>query len=266
MLLNMNLKIIIVSSLLTLTATAICQTEPDINKTDSQGRKQGHWIKKYPNDSVLYDGFFRNNNPVGEFRRYYENKTLKSLLVYNEDGTGAEATMYYTNGNVSSKGKYINRMKQGKWQFFSELIKGCLISEEHYSLNVRDGVSLKFYMDSTVAEKITYVKGIRQGEWIKYYPSGKVSLKSNFLDDKINGRFEVWFESGTIQFSGQYKNDKRDGVWYIYSNNGTLRYTLEYVEGVTKDKQMDIDESDQLDLLEKNKGKIDDPEKTGVIW
>jgi hypothetical protein len=29
---------------------------------------------------------------------------------------------------------------------------------------------------------------------------------------------------------------------------------------------MDIDESDYLDSLEKNKGKIADPEKTGVIW
>ena len=35
--------------------------------------------------------------------------------------------------------------------------------------------------------------------------------------------------------------------------------------GVTKDRQMDIDESDFLDSLEKNKGKIADPEKTGVI-
>jgi len=29
---------------------------------------------------------------------------------------------------------------------------------------------------------------------------------------------------------------------------------------------MDIDESDYLDSLEKSKGKIHDPEKTGVIW
>jgi hypothetical protein len=29
---------------------------------------------------------------------------------------------------------------------------------------------------------------------------------------------------------------------------------------------LDIDESDYIDFLEKNRGKIADPEKTGVLW
>ena len=37
------------------------------------------------------------------------------------------------------------------------------------------------------------------------------------------------------------------------------------IAGITKDRQMDIDESDFLDSLENNKGKIADPEKTGVV-
>jgi hypothetical protein len=44
-----------------------------------------------------------------------------------------------------------------------------------------------------------------------------------------------------------------------------LKYKIEYQEGVTQDNQMDIDESDYLDSLEKNKGKIADPEKSGII-
>jgi hypothetical protein len=42
-------------------------------------------------------------------------------------------------------------------------------------------------------------------------------------------------------------------------------YKLDYVAGVTNDKQMDIDFSNYLDSLEKNSGKIADPEKTGEI-
>ena len=86
------------------------------------------------------------------------------------------------------------------------------------------------------------------------------------MNGKINGKFEVWFENGNIEFSGQYQDDVRNGTWLIYNNDGTLKYKLEYISGVTKDRQMDIDESDYLDSLEKNKGKIADPEKTGVIW
>jgi antitoxin component YwqK of YwqJK toxin-antitoxin module len=209
----MNLKIFAISSLLAISAIATCQTETEINKTDQLGRKQGHWIKKYPNGIDMYDGYFKNDHPVGEFRRYNENKTLKSVLVYTDDGTTADATIYHINGNVASKGKYVNQKKEGKWQFFSAFTKGYLISEEYYSGNLRKGPSLKFYPDSTVAERVTYVNDVRQGEWIQYYPNGAVCLKSNYLNGLVNGKYEVWFENGKIQFSGQYKNDTRDGLW-----------------------------------------------------
>lgn len=263
---RMNLKIIIIASLLAISALATCQTATEINKTDQQGKKQGHWIKKYPNGIPKYEGFFKDDKPVGEFRRYYEDKTLKSLLTYNGDGTDAIANIYHPNGNISSKGKYINQLKEGKWQFFSAYFKDYLISEEYYIKNLKNGQSLKFYPDSTVAERLTYIKDIRQGEWIQYYPNGAICLKSNYLNGKINGKFEVWFENGRIEFSGQYKNDARDGLWYIYRTDGTIKYKIEYLAGVTKDRQMDIDESDYLDFLEKNKGKIADPEKSGIIW
>jgi len=261
----MNLKIVTITYLLAISALAACQTETGINNTDQQGRKQGHWIKKYPNEIVMYDGFFKDDHPVGEFKRYYENKTLKSLLIYSSDGKEAVATIYNRNGYISSKGKYVNQMKEGKWQFFSAIIKGYLICEENYSKNLKNGVSLKFYPDSIIAERLKYINDIRQGECIQYYPNSAVCLKSNYLNDKLNGKFEVWFENGQIEFSGQYKNDVRDGLWYIYKNDGTLKYKMEYLAGVTKDRQMDIDESDYLDFLEKNKGKIADPEKTGII-
>ena len=248
-----------------LSGIATCQTETQINITDQQGRKQGHWIKKYPNESIMYDGFFKDDHPVGEFKRFFENQSLKSMLIYSDDGREAIATIYHPNGNISSKGTYIDQMKEGKWQFFSAFTKGYLISEEFYSKNLKNGPSIKFYIDSTIAEKLYYINGIRQGEWIQYYPNRIVSLKSNYLNGKINGKFEVWFENGSIEFSGQYKNDSRDGLWVIYKNDGTIKYKLEYTAGITKDVQIDIDESDYLDSLEKNKGKIADPEISKVI-
>jgi antitoxin component YwqK of YwqJK toxin-antitoxin module len=261
----MNLKIASIALLLAISSIALCQSASELNKTDQLGRKQGHWIKKYTNEIVMYDGFFKDDNPVGEFRRYYENKVLKSLLIYSADSKEALASIYHSNGFISSKGKYINQLKEGKWQFFSISINGYLICEESYSKNLRNGMSFKFYPDSTVAERLSFVNDKRQGEWIQYYPNGEVCLKSSFLNDKVNGKFDVWFENGKMEFSGQYNNDVRDGLWQIYNTDGTVKYKLEYVGGVSKNRQMDIDGSEYLDQLEKNKGKIPDPEKTGVI-
>jgi antitoxin component YwqK of YwqJK toxin-antitoxin module len=261
----MNLKILTITCLLAISAHATCQVETEINKTDPQGKKQGHWIKKYPNENIMYDGFFKNDHPVGEFKRYYENSTIKSLLIYNENGNEATAVIYHPNGHISSKGKYVNQKKEGKWQFFSAIVKDYLISEENYSGNMRNGLSLKFYPDSTIAEKVFYVNNLKQGEWIQYYPKGSVCLKSTYLNGNINGQFQVWFENGKLEFSGQYKDDSRDGLWYIYNKDGSLKYKMEYADGTTQDRQMDIDESEYLDSIEKKSGEIADPEKTGII-
>jgi antitoxin component YwqK of YwqJK toxin-antitoxin module len=261
----MNIRLLITAYLLAFSVAAASQTDMQLNKTDQQGRKQGHWIKKYPDESILYDGNFKDDHPVGEFKRYFENQTLKSILIYSDDGKKANATIYHQNGFISSKGTYVDQMKEGKWQFFSEITKGYLVSEEYYTKNIKNGLSVKFYPDSTIAEKLTYVNDVKQGEWLQYYPSGKVCLKSYYLNGEINGKFEFWYDNGAIEFSGQYKNDSRDGHWVIFNKDGSIKYKLDYISGITKDRQMDIDQSAFLESLENNRGKIADPEKSGVV-
>ncbi len=261
----MNLKSLLIASFLVISASTICQTGTKINLTDQNGLKQGPWIKKYPNNNILYEGFFADDHPVGEFKRYYEDKIIKSILIYSSDGREATASIFHSNGYIASKGKYLNQQKVGKWQFFSEIFNGYLIVEEEYSNNIKNGTSITYFTDSTIAEKVNYVNNIKQGEWVKYYPDGKVCLKSNYLNGKVNGKFEAWHENGAIQFSGQYKNDLRNGPWLVCDKIGTVKYRLEYLNGITKDRQMEIDESAYLDSLELNIGKVADPEKSGNL-
>jgi antitoxin component YwqK of YwqJK toxin-antitoxin module len=261
----MNLKIIFGIIFLGLSSIAFCQTDKSVNQTDSQGRKQGHWIKRYSDQTIQYDGYFKDDKPTGEFKRYYEDKTLKSVLTFSNNGRDASAILYHPNGNIASKGKYVNQKKEGKWQFFSAIIKDYLISEEVYAHNLRNGLSVKFYPDSTIAEKINYLNDVKQGEWTRYYPGGALLLKSNYVNGNLNGKFEAWFENGKIQFSGQYKNDSRDGLWLLYNPNGTVKYRISYTDGITDDRKLEIDASRYLDSLEINKGRIQDPEKTGIL-
>jgi len=261
----MNLKILTTISIFAFSGIAYCQTETGLNQTDQQGRKQGHWITNYPNGNIRYEGVFRNNHPVGEFKRYYDDKSLNSILIYSTDGRTVNATIYYPNGYICAQGKYIDQLKEGKWKFYSSAIEGYLLNEEIYSKNLRNGLSLKFFTDSTIAEKANYVNDKREGEWLQYYASGKIFLKSNYSGGLLNGKFEVWFENGKHEISGCYKNNFREGKWLIYNEDGSLKYEVNYTNGMTKDRQMDIDASKIIDDLEKNKGKIPDPEKTGEI-
>jgi antitoxin component YwqK of YwqJK toxin-antitoxin module len=136
----MSLKIIISASLLAISSFALCQTETSINQTDSRGRKQGHWIKKYPDQTILYEGYFKDDHPVGEFKRYYEDKTLKSVLQFSSNGKEANAVWYHPNGNIASKGKYVNQKKEGRWQFYSAMTKDYLISEDIYTGDMRNSI------------------------------------------------------------------------------------------------------------------------------
>lgn len=261
----MKLKLFITIILLTAAPLLNGQTDASHNKTDSEGRKQGHWTVRYPNGNILYKGFFRDDYPEGELRRYYENQVINSVMIFSGKGKEAEAVIYYPDGSIAASGKYINRMKEGKWKFYSSSIAGYLINEEEYSENRKNGLSLKFYSDSSIAEKAIYKNDKKEGEWIQYYANGRIFLKSNYSDGMLNGKFEVWYENGKPEISGEYINNLREGRWIIYNEDETIKYELNYTLGMTKDRQMDIDAAEIIDNMEKNRGKIADPQNTGEI-
>jgi antitoxin component YwqK of YwqJK toxin-antitoxin module len=262
----MKLKISAAFILVMCFAPCMPQSGQAINQTDKNGRKQGHWIKKYPNGNTMYDGYFTDNMPTGEFRRFYEDNTMKSLLVFSKNGSEAKATLYYPNSFVASTGKYINQYKEGKWQFYSSTTEGVLISEVEYSDDKKNGLSIKYYPDSSVAEKLYYKNDIRHGEWLKYYPDGTLILRTSNVDGKLNGKFEAFFENGKPEMTGQYKNDLKEGLWIIYRKDGSQRFKTEYTSGIPDNRDIDIYESNYIDSLEINKIIIPDPDKTGNIW
>lgn len=242
------------------------QEEKLLNQTDSQGRKQGHWIKKYTNGKIMYEGFFRDDHPAGEFKRYYENEVLKSILVFSSDGTEAEAVLYYPNGYKASEGRYSRQQKNGKWRFFSAVTEGLLISEEEYKNDKINGWQIKYYPDSVIAEKQHYSAGIKDGDWIKYHPNGSMHFKTTYENGRLNGKFEAFFENGTTEVLGQYKNNRKEGTWIIYDKNGNIKFKTEYISGMPKNRDIDLYETHYIDSLENLKVRIEDPEKTGAKW
>jgi antitoxin component YwqK of YwqJK toxin-antitoxin module len=241
------------------------QPASDINQTDASGKKQGRWIRNYPNNVVMYDGFFKDDYPEGEFKRYYQNSILQSVMIFSNEGTTADVKIYHPNGFLAAQGIYVNQQKEGLWQFYSSVVDGYLLNKESYSNNLRNGESVKLYHDGTVGELMNYENDIAWGEMLKYHPNGNINLKTTMINGKIDGKFEAWFDDGQIQFSGAYQQDKKEGKWLIYERDGSLRYEVNYVNGMTNDRQMDIDIDRYLDMLEQNEGNILDPEQTDEV-
>lgn len=257
---------VILPLLLITSANAICQSNDTINRTDRNGRRQGYWVQKYPDGHIRYEGYFRDGLPSGLFKRYYENNTIQSMLFYSKDGREADAIFFHPSGFIAAAGKYINQKKEGKWEFFSSVVRGYKVTEEEYLNNMRNGLSIKYYPDKTVAERTEYINNVKHGEWLQYHENGRLFLKTSYVKGVLEGSFEVWDKNGRQLYRGQYKNDTRDGLWHIYNPDGSLKHEIRYVNGVATNPDYYLKENAFLDSLELNGKKLSDPEKTGTIW
>ena len=248
--------------------TPFCTLSPQesLNKTDVNGMKQGHWIKKYPSGELMYEGYFINDKPVGEFKRYNEKGKLISVLNYAIDNDTVYACFYHPNDYIAGKGKYVDQKKTGEWMYYSDYVENHLLMKCYYTSDRIDGISVKYHWNGRVAEKLDYSEGVKSGEWKQYYNDGTLSLESSYLNDKLNGEFRTWHTNGAKEIAGQYSNNVRTGLWHFFNRDETLRKEIKYNNGIPENRaELIKEETEYLDKLEKEGGKLNDPEITGII-
>jgi antitoxin component YwqK of YwqJK toxin-antitoxin module len=86
------------------------------------------------------------------------------------------------------------------------------------------------------------------------------------MEGKLNGEFRSWHPNGTREITGQYKNYTRTGQWYFFNKDGSVRKEIKYNNGIPENRaELIKEETEYLDKLEKEGGKLNDPEITGII-
>lgn len=247
----------IILILLLFPLTAISQ--PALNQTDAQGRKQGLWQKSFPNGNLMYRGTFKDDKPAGEWKRYHEEGGLKAILVYSESSDSVKARLYETAAHPVAEGVYVREKKEGKWVYYSGETR---IAEEHFVNGQKNGISRKYYPTGEILEESVWKDNRREGKYQAFFPTGKPFLQSFYSEGRRNGRCFTYFPSGMAEVESQYKDDLPDGEWKYLDEEGNLRYTLLYEKGLLKNPQvLDSLGTRELENLEKQRGKLDDPEK-----
>jgi antitoxin component YwqK of YwqJK toxin-antitoxin module len=201
-----------------------------INKLDSNGKKQGFWVKKDKDGKKIYEGHFIHNIPLGEFRYYYPEGQLKALSILSDSGNRLRTVTYYKNGRKMAEGIYVNEKKDSVWNFFSEY-EEVIVSEEFYKDGKKEGVSKTFYPDGVIAEKSTWKNGTRTGPWEQYYTDGKLKLKCAYNNDLKDGPLLTYHMSGRIWLTGQYISGDADGTWTYYTDDGKVEKKEYYQKG-----------------------------------
>ena len=228
-----------------------------INQTDTNGLRQGLWQKKQDNGRLLYEGYFKDGEPVGEWKRYHPGGQLKALIEYK--GDTAYTQLFDEWHNKLAEGNYVDQQKEGIWKVYRN---NQLVLDETYVNGVKSGVAHQYYETGEVMEESHWENGKKNGDFELFYPSGEPYLQCKMKDDMRHGIFLILYENGVPEREAAYKNGLRDGEWKYYDKEGNYRYSLFYNEGQLLNPQV-RDSIDNLEMqqLEQNKARLIDPEK-----
>jgi antitoxin component YwqK of YwqJK toxin-antitoxin module len=230
-----------------------------INQTDANGLRQGKWQKKYPNGRLMYEGEFKDGEPVGNWTRYHTGGQVKAKIEYDEKSDSAFVQLFDNRGKKIAQGAYIDEKKEGKWTFFSENVK---FSEEHYVNDKKHGISRKFYPTGEVMEEAEWENGRQEGKYQVFFKNGKPYMQCKFSNGKRNGLCLSYFKNGRLEMEAHYKNNLRHDDWKFYNDSGELLYTLKYNEGVLLNPEVrDSIGNQEIKNLEQGRQNIPDPEK-----
>lgn len=227
-----------------------------INQTDKNGLRQGRWSKHYPNGRLMYEGFFSDGKPSGEWKRFHENGALKAVMNYKADS--AYTSLYDESGKLIAEGLYINELKSGLWILYHGDRK---IAEENFTGGFKNGSCRKYYPTGELLEETEWLNGQQAGKSRFFFNDGKPYLEFMYAGGKRNGYCISYFPSGAMELDAFYKNDLKHNDWNYYNENGTLLYTLKYQEGrLLNPEVLDSLESKKFEELENQRGTIPDPE------
>jgi antitoxin component YwqK of YwqJK toxin-antitoxin module len=244
---------------------SMAQTDTVFNQTDANNLKQGYWKKNYPGGELMYKGFFKDNKPVGEMRRYFESGALKAMLNYDSKSEYARARLFYENSQIAAEGNYFNTLKDSTWVYYSYYDKS-VTARENYLKGARHGIMIHYYNNGDISEKITWKNDKKSGNWEQYFKGNKLKLKASYVDNKLQGAFLVNHENGLPYLTGNYLNDQRNGQWTFYNEDGTKLKELNYQFGKSADEdKLNEEQLEFFRLIDENQGKFEEPDETNFL-
>lgn len=258
----MNMRFIKVFGLLLsmLIAQGIsAQIVDTVNQVDANGRKQGYWIKYFPNGKVMYRGTFKNDQPIGQMERFFEDGKPRATMIFSEDGNYSESTLFFENGKISAHGFYNGNIKDSIWTYYS-YYTDQKVSSETYEMGVKNGPETVFYPNGEVSEIIPWKQNVKDGAWLQFFEDGKKKLEAKYQFNRVNGLYILYYPNGMFMVRGNFIDDRRNGKWLFYDEMGKIKYELNYEDGKPlEDSLLSERDEDYFKMIEENMGKFEDP-------
>ncbi|MDR1865479.1 MAG: toxin-antitoxin system YwqK family antitoxin [Bacteroidales bacterium] len=257
-------RIIPIALLVLLSAAFLSARQPK-NLRDAQGRKQGFWEAVDGRGHLVYTGYFKDDRPVGEMKRYHPGGGVRVIMLYDEKGERARSRFFRQNGELAARGNYFRARRDSVWTFYSAHTREVTYMIE-YREGARHGRSQKFYPGGSIAEETLWANDRREGKWQQFFESGQVKMTATYRDNQLEGGFFVYYPDGKRETEGFYRNDHPEGKWVHYNLDGTVASTVEYRNGVIANLgELTAAEQVFFKRIEAEKGSIREPTVEDLI-
>jgi len=230
-------------SLFLLTLTGIASGQM-INQRCAAGLRQGYWEAIDSRGYLVFAGYFKDNIPVGEMRRFFPTGELRVIMYYHDNtGVNARARFFWPEGGLAAEGNYVDRARDSVWTYY---IQGTqrISSRVEYSAGKRHGLEQKFYPSGRIADETMWKDDMKHGTWKQFFDNGQLKLVATHVNNKLEGAFTTYYPNGKIEIEGFFSNGTPDGNWVRYDDEGNYIATVKYDNGIITN----LDELEETDI------------------
>ena len=194
------------------------RAQNNFNKLDEKGNKNGPWKGIYEDTKNLkYEGTFEHGKEVGVFTFFDNIKTKKVIATreFNPKDNSAYTIFYDQNKNKVSEGKVVNKLFEGRWNYYHKASK-AIMTIENYANGKLEGLRSVFYPNGKIAEEINFKDNLKEGICKRYTENGIVIEESAYKNNEYNGTTTFKDSDGNLISKGNFVDGKKAGVWHFY--------------------------------------------------
>ena len=175
----------------------------------------------YSNGLVLETGAVDSaGRKQGEWKSFYPDGEIKSKGVYMDDKKSGAWTFFYNNGKTEQSGKYVNGLPDGPWKWYYE--DGQILRDEFYRKGREDGFAYELFPTGDTLSAGEFIDGQREGLWL--FQDGDQKLKGYFVAGEMNGIWTHFYPDGTRSFEGNFREGLAEGLIRSWHPDGTLKW------------------------------------------
>ncbi len=216
-----------------------------INRTNSEGVRQGSWKIFYPDGRIHKEMTYYDGQLDGLFKEYNENGNLGLVLKYDKGKIVEDRKEEIMMEELTEKKKFDD---EGHLVFTGSFRDSIPVGVHRYYNAKGDVVNSKIYdqKGEVAAEGIVDETGSREGDWKDYYLTGEVQAEGKYLNNKRAGKWTFYYKNGSKEQEGSYLRGLPDGTWRWYYSNGDLLREESYFNGREDGEMVEYDSTGNI--------------------